>query len=74
MYLDLEGGELQDFIVNYIRFLIHLFRRCPGSDLVDSTLWILIVTMIATLNVSMPKDQNGVTTEPQLDYDNFFFR
>ena len=74
MCLDLEGGEFQDFSLNYIHFLIHLFRRCPGANLVDSTLWILIATMIATIKVSMPKDQNGVTIEPQPDYDNFLFR
>ena len=70
MYLDLEGGEFQEFSLNYIRFLIHLFRRCPGANLVDSTLWILIATMIATLKVSKPKDENGVTIEPQPEYDN----
>jgi hypothetical protein len=76
MYLDLEEGEFQDFRVslNYIRYLIHLFRRCPGADLVDSTIWILMATMIATIDVSMPKDQNGDFIEPQPVYDNQFFR
>ena len=74
MYLGLEEGEFRDCSLNYIRFLTHLFRRCPGADLVDSTIWILIATMIATIDVSMPLDKNGVAIEPQPAYDNQFFR
>lgn len=75
MYLDLEEGEYQDFSVNYISFLIDLFRRCPGADLVDSTIWLLIATMIATIDVSMPLDKDVDPVEPeQLVYDNQFFR
>jgi hypothetical protein len=60
----------------YIRFLIDLFRRCPGADLVDSTIWLLMATMIATIDVSMPLDKNigSESIEPQLVYDNQFFR
>lgn len=51
-----------------------MFRRCPGADLVDSTIWILMATMIATIDVSMPLDENGDSIEPQPVYDNQFFR
>ena len=54
--------------------LIYLSRRCPGSDLVDSTIWLLLATMIATVDISMPLDKNGSAIEPQLDFDNLFFR
>jgi hypothetical protein len=75
MYLDLEDGKSQDFTVNCIRFLIDPFRRCPGADLVDSTIWLLVATMIATIDVSMPLDKDVDYVEPeQLVYDNQFFR
>ena len=51
-----------------------MFKRCPGADLVDSTIWILIATMIATIDVSMPLDENGDSIEPHPVYDNQFFR
>ena len=76
IYLDLEEGKSQDFSGKYITFLIHLFRRCPGADLVDSTIWLLMATMMATIDVSMPLDKNidSDVIEPQLVYDNQFFR
>jgi len=51
-------------------------RRCPGADLVNSTIWLLMVTMIATIDVSMPLDKNvdSDSNEPNLVYDNQFFR
>jgi len=49
-------------------------RRCPGSDLVDCTIWLLLATMIATIDISMPLDKNGSAIEPQVDFDNLFFR
>ena len=57
-------------------FLTHLFRRCPGADLVDSTVWLLMATMIATIDVSMPLDKNvdSDSIEPQLVYNNLVFR
>ena len=54
--------------------LIYLSRRCPGSDLVDCTVWLLLATMIATVDISIPLDKNGSTIEPQLEFDNLFFR
>ncbi|KAF8816726.1 cytochrome P450 [Phlegmacium glaucopus] len=49
-------------------------RRCPGADLVDRTIWLLTVTIIATVDISMPLDKNGAAIAPQLDFDNLFFR
>jgi hypothetical protein len=75
IYLDLES-ESQDFSGNYIRFLIYLLKLCPGADLVNSTIWLLMVTMIATIDVSMPlvKNLDSDSIERQLVYDNQFFR
>jgi hypothetical protein len=35
------------------------FRVCPGRHLVDSTLWILVVSVLATFNVRKKVDSNG---------------
>ena len=36
-----------------------LFSVCPGRHLVDSTLWILVVSLLATFNVRKKVDSNG---------------
>ncbi|KAJ6481313.1 cytochrome P450 [Mycena vitilis] len=42
-------------------------RRCPGADLVESSIWLLLVTMMATLDITKPVE-NGSTIEPMVDY------
>ncbi|KAJ7584619.1 cytochrome P450 [Mycena floridula] len=51
-------------------------RRCPGANLVDSTNWLLIVSMIATLNISRPKDVNGKErrVDEEVRFENSVFR
>ncbi|KAJ7136875.1 cytochrome P450 [Mycena epipterygia] len=49
-------------------------RRCPGADLVESSIWLLLVTMCATLEISKPLE-NGKVIEPIAIYgDNAKFR
>ena len=36
-----------------------LFRVCPGRHLVDSTLWILVVNVLATFSVRKKVDKWG---------------
>ncbi|KAJ7613351.1 cytochrome P450 [Mycena polygramma] len=43
-------------------------RRCPGADLVESSIWLLLVTMVATLNITKPVDATGSVVEPTIDY------
>ncbi|KAJ7215170.1 cytochrome P450 [Mycena rebaudengoi] len=43
-------------------------RRCPGADLVESSIWLLVVTMMATLDISKPLDSNGTPIEPNVGY------
>ncbi|KAJ6550361.1 cytochrome P450 [Mycena sp. CBHHK59/15] len=49
-------------------------RRCPGADLVDSSIWLLLVTMAATLEISNPLDASGTIIEPKVEYNNAKFR
>ncbi|KAJ7464505.1 cytochrome P450 [Mycena latifolia] len=50
-------------------------RRCPGADLVESSIWLLLVTMAATLDISKPVATNGAMIEPKVEYyDNAKFR
>lgn len=49
-------------------------RRCPGADLVESSIWLLLVTMCATLEISKPLE-NGKVIEPIAVYgENAKFR
>ncbi|PSR73546.1 hypothetical protein PHLCEN_2v10465 [Hermanssonia centrifuga] len=49
-------------------------RRCPGTNLVESSLWMVIVSMIATLSISKAKDESGCDIEPKVSFDNAVFR
>ncbi|KAJ6629355.1 cytochrome P450 [Mycena sp. CBHHK59/15] len=49
-------------------------RRCPGVNLVESSVWILIATTLATLDISKAKDDFGNTIEPKVDFNNAVFR
>jgi len=49
-------------------------RNCPGKHLVDSSAWLLVVSMLATLDISKAVDDLGNTVEPTVNYDNAVFR
>jgi len=49
-------------------------RQCPGNHLVDSSIWLLLVSMLATLDISKAVDEHGNTVEPTVKYDNAVFR
>ncbi|KAF9450380.1 cytochrome P450 [Macrolepiota fuliginosa MF-IS2] len=49
-------------------------RRCPGANLVDSSVWLLIANIIATMNINKPVDERGKTIEPEFVFENFIFR
>lgn len=75
--------RLRDLIFNLICSLLifwfHLFitfltRQCPGNHLVDSSIWLLVVSMLATLDISKAVDDLGNTFEPTVNYNNSVFR
>lgn len=49
-------------------------RQCPGMYLVDSSIWLLIVNMLATLRMSKAVDEAGKVIEPEYTFENSFFR
>jgi len=49
-------------------------RQCPGNHLVDSSVWLLIVSMLSTLDISKAVDDLGNTVEPTVNYNNAVFR
>ncbi|KAF5310107.1 hypothetical protein D9619_010511 [Psilocybe cf. subviscida] len=49
-------------------------RLCPGENLVDSSIWVLIASMIATLDISKAVDEHGNVIEPKVDFGNPIFR
>lgn len=44
-------------------------RICPGLHLVESSIWLLIVCMIATLDITKAVDEHGNVIEPNVSYD-----
>jgi len=49
-------------------------RRCPGADLVDSSVWLAMVSILATMNITKSVDERGKVIEPEFVFDNFIFR
>lgn len=49
-------------------------RKCPGMNLVESSIWLLITCMIATLDISKAVDEFGNVVEPKVDFENPIFR
>ncbi|KAF9462350.1 cytochrome P450 [Collybia nuda] len=49
-------------------------RRCPGADLVESSVWLLLASMIATLDIQKVVDDNEKVIEPVVRYSNSTFR
>ncbi|KAG6887642.1 hypothetical protein C0995_013798 [Termitomyces sp. Mi166 len=49
-------------------------RRCPGADLVESSVWLLMVSVLATMDIKKKTDQDGNMIEPRVSYNNSIFR
>ena len=49
-------------------------RQCPGMNLVESSVWLLIASMLATLSISKAVDEHGNTIEPEVKFENPIFR
>lgn len=49
-------------------------RRCPGMHLIESSLWIVMASMIATLDITKAVDERGNVIEPEVVFDNAVFR
>lgn len=43
-------------------------------NLVDSSVWILIVSMLATVEVTKPVNEHGEIVEPEVKFENPIFR
>ncbi|KAG6831353.1 hypothetical protein H0H87_005498 [Tephrocybe sp. NHM501043] len=48
-------------------------RQCPGQNLVESSIWLLMASMIATLDIAKAVDASGRRVEPKVDFDNPIF-
>jgi len=49
-------------------------RRCPGTHLVESFIWLMIVTILAMLDIEKPRDEDGKEIEPDVKFENSVFR
>ncbi|KAG2335681.1 cytochrome P450 [Suillus weaverae] len=46
-------------------------RRCPGTHLIESSIWLLITSMLATLDICKARDEQ---IEPVVRFENIVFR
>jgi len=57
---------------------IHAFgfgrRVCIGRYLADNTVWLTIASVLATLNLTKPKDKEGNEIDISEEYSNYFLR
>ena len=44
-------------------------RTCPGRDLADLSVWIVMATILSTLRISKAKDENGQEIMPEIAFD-----
>ncbi|KAI0075610.1 cytochrome P450 [Panus rudis PR-1116 ss-1] len=49
-------------------------RKCPGVHLIESSLWIVMASMLATFDFEKAKDEKGRPIEPTLQFENSVFR
>jgi cytochrome P450 len=49
-------------------------RRCPGAHLVESSVWLMLATMLATLDIEKPRDKDGKDIELEVKFENSVFR
>ncbi|KAI0676742.1 cytochrome P450 [Trametes maxima] len=49
-------------------------RRCPGSHLIESSFWIVLVSILATLDIQKEVDGGGNPIEPSVVFENPVFR
>ncbi|KAH9919494.1 cytochrome P450 [Epithele typhae] len=48
-------------------------RRCPGSFMIDASLWIAIASMLSGFDITKAVDEFGNVIEPEVVYDNSVF-
>lgn len=49
-------------------------RRCPGLHLIESSLWIVMTSLIASFDIKKAKDAAGNVIEPEVIFENSVFR
>jgi cytochrome P450 len=49
-------------------------RRCPGADLVESSIWLLLASMIAALDISKAVNEDGKPIDPVVKFNDATFR
>lgn len=72
MCLDSEGGMYS--ISLWFRLTDLRNRQCPGENLIHSSIWLVMVSMLATLDISKAVDGQGNVVEPEIKFENPIFR
>jgi hypothetical protein len=75
MFLGLDEGMSAYYgCLFYVTDHSIIKRICPGMNLVDASIWLLIVNMLATLDITKPVDENGDVVEQEIIFNNSIFR
>ncbi|KAF9559108.1 cytochrome P450 [Agrocybe pediades] len=74
-FMESTGDSILDKRRNPKNYVFGFGRRqCPGLNLVDSSVWLLMASMLATLDISKARDDYGNVVEPDVVYENPIFR
>ena len=49
-------------------------RACPGQDMAEASLWIIVAVTLASFNITRAKDRNGMEIIPPVEYTSRSFR
>ena len=49
-------------------------RVCPGAHLIEESLWVVMATMVATLDLDWTRDERGKVVKQKVTFDNAVFR
>lgn len=74
-FMESSGDPILDKKRNPKNYVFGFGRRqCPGLNLVDSSVWLLMASMLATLDIGKASDDYGNILEPEIVYENPIFR
>ncbi|KAF9531320.1 cytochrome P450 [Crepidotus variabilis] len=80
-FLDLDGSgsgsvsKEEAKRMNPKNFVFGFGRRtCPGKELVESSVWLVIVSLLTVFSLSKAKDDEGNEQELKIEYENPIFR
>ena len=73
-YLDSDVGKDAPDSTDLQCRLRFLHRHCPGSHLVESSIWLLIASLLSTFSIRAPQGPDGKPVVQNVVFDHLVFR